>query len=151
MGTGNHRIKHKLTFKTQYKLTTSPKFSSMYLSVIMKNENELNHMCVILDHFQKYCTCDVKELTTTIVNKFVIIVMENDDLYLYTRELLTLVLIWHNYYDSVKEGDRVLDLWKFLLLIFKKAKQTNYSKEAFILLVHSHIISPDCPFLAPLI
>ena len=68
--------------------------------------------------------------------------MENDDLYLYTRELFTLALVWHNYHDSVKEsdGDRVMDLWKFLLVIFKKAKRTNYSKEAFILLVHYHFL-----------
>ena len=68
--------------------------------------------------------------------------MENDDLYLYTRELFTLALIWDNYHDSVKEGDGdwVMDLWKFLFVIFKKAKWTNYSKEAFILLVHYHFL-----------
>ena len=66
-------------------------------------------------------------------------------LYFYTTELLTLALVWHNYHDSVKEGDgdRVMMLWKFLLVIFKKAKRKNYSKEAFILLMHYNFLLSD--------
>ena len=64
----------------------------------------------------------------------------DDELFLYTTELLTLALIWHDYHDAIKEGDgdRVLRIWKFLLVIFKKTGRKNYSKEAFLLLLNYH-------------
>lgn len=62
----------------------------------------------------------------------------NDGVYLYATDLLYLGLIWHGYYDAIREGDgdRVLTYWKFLLLIFKATNCQNYSKEAVILLLH---------------
>ena len=91
---------------------------------------------------------DVTELAMGIVNKFVSIdvnVEDGDDLYIYTRELLTLALVWHSFHDSIKEGDGdcVLLLWKFLLIIFKKSNRKNYSKEAFNLLVQYHFLLSD--------
>ena len=62
----------------------------------------------------------------------------NDDgVYVYATELLTLGLIWHGFHDSIKEGDgdRILIYWKFLLIIFKVAKCYNYAKEAVYLLL----------------
>ena len=90
----------------------------------------------------------VKQLAEIVIQKFVNIDKlsnDDDDLYFYTTELLTLALVWHNYHDSVKEGDgdRVMMLWKFLLVIFKKAKRKNYSKEAFILLMHYNFLLSD--------
>ena len=91
----------------------------------------------------------VTDLATSIVDKFVDIGTNkkavDDDLYVYTRELLTLALIWLNYYDSTKEGDgdRIILLWKFLFVIFKKARRKHYSKEAFILLVHFNFLLSD--------
>ena len=64
-----------------------------------------------------------RKLSELIIQKYVNIdkvVKQDDDLHFYVTELLTLTLIWHNYHDSVREGDgdRVMMLWKFLLVIF---------------------------------
>ena len=66
----------------------------------------------------------------------------NDGIHLYACELLSLGLIWYNYLDATREGDgdRVLCLWKFLLLVFKASNRTNYSKEAAILLLQCHFL-----------
>ena len=65
-------------------------------------------------------------------------------MYLYAADLISLVLIWHDYHDAIREGDgdRVLRYWKFLLLIFKAMNRQNYSKEAVILLLQAHRSSP---------
>ena len=58
----------------------------------------------------------------------------NDDgVYVYATEMLTLGLIWHGFHDSNKEGDgdRILRYWKFLLIIFKVPKRYNYAKISF--------------------
>jgi L1 cell adhesion molecule like protein len=70
---------------------------------------------------------------------------ETDSVYVYANELLTLGLIWMNFYDAVKEGDgrRVLMLWKYLLLIFKHTGHRNYSKEAAILLIYHHFMASE--------
>ena len=68
----------------------------------------------------------------------------NDDgVYVYATELLTLGLIWHGFHDSIKEGDgdRILRYWKFLLIIFKVAKRYNYAKEAVNLLLQHNLLS----------
>ena len=91
---------------------------------------------------------DVNELSKAMVDKFVNLnkpVQSTDDLHFYTTELFTLLLVWHNYHDSVREGDgnRVMELWKFLLVIFKKTNRKNYSIEAFTLLVQYHFLLTD--------
>jgi L1 cell adhesion molecule like protein len=45
-----------------------------------------------------------------------------DQVHTYASKVLTLALSWQNYYDATKEGDgkRILSLWKYLLLVFKK-------------------------------
>ncbi len=76
---------------------------------------------------------DVGHLAEDIVERFVNIdteVKQGDDLYLYMTELLTICLIWHSYHDSVKEGDgdRVINMWKFLLVILKKVIERIIAK-----------------------
>ena len=59
-----------------------------------------------------------------------------DNVHEYTRDLFTLLIIWHYFHDSVREGDgdRVMLIWKLLLLIYHATKRSNYAKEAAILL-----------------
>ena len=59
-------------------------------------------------------------------------------------EVLTLGLFWHNFHDSIKEGDgdRILRMWKHNLLTFKAAKRKNYSIEALNLILQvNHVLS----------
>lgn len=68
-----------------------------------------------------------------------------DGVYMYAVEVLTLGLLWHNFHDSIKEGDgeRIIRNWKFNLLVYKAAKQKNYSIEALTLLLQvNHLLSP---------
>lgn len=68
----------------------------------------------------------------------------DDGVNAYAQELLTLTLIWAEFEDAIREGDglRAIRCWRFFLLIFKAANRTNYSKEALILLVQYHVLSP---------
>ncbi len=54
----------------------------------------------------------------------------------YTKEVLSLGLLFLNFKDAIKEGDgdRVLRMWKYFLLLFRATKHTNYAKEALTLL-----------------
>ena len=82
-------------------------------------------------------------LAEEIVAKFVDIEIpsrlqpSNDGIYDYACEVLTLLLIWHNFHDAIKEGDgnRVMLVWKLLLLVFKATNRRNYSIEAATLLI----------------
>lgn len=60
-----------------------------------------------------------------------------DLVYSYSNELMTLGLLWMNYYDGIKEGDglRIMRIWKYLMLIFRQTKHRNYAKEAALLLI----------------
>lgn len=62
--------------------------------------------------------------------------VSTDRVSMYAQEVLTLGLLWHNFHDSIKEGDgdRTLRCWKFNFLAFKAAKRKNYSIEALNLL-----------------
>ena len=86
----------------------------------------------------------LSEVADTLVSIFVCILSKqtNDDVYLYAYEVITLGLVWYGYRDACREGDgdRVLLIWKFLLLIFRVAKRKNYSKEAAILLVQDNFL-----------
>ena len=92
----------------------------------------------------------LEELSKKIVDKYVHFSTTcnsdtDDGVHTYACEVMTLGLLWRNYYDSVREGDgkRVLSIWKYLLLIFKARKRSNYSKEAAILLLQYHFIFSD--------
>ncbi len=68
---------------------------------------------------------------------------DDDKVYVYATELLTLGLLWHGFHDSIKEGDgeRIARHWKFLLIIFKVAKRYNYAKEAVNFLLQLTLLS----------
>jgi len=61
----------------------------------------------------------------------------DDGVNAYTQELLTLNLIWAKFEDAIREGD---GLRVEILLNFKAANRTNYSKEALNLLVQYHVL-----------
>ena len=56
---------------------------------------------------------------------------------LYATEVLSLGLLWHGFHDAIQEADRdrILNYWKFLLVLFKSTNHPNYSKEAVNLLL----------------
>ena len=64
-------------------------------------------------------------------------VATNDKVYMYASELLSLGLLWHNFHDSTREadGERILRIWKILLVVFKSSNNYNYAKEALYLLL----------------
>ena len=70
--------------------------------------------------------------------------VHNDGVMLYACDILTTGLFWHLFVDAVREGDRdrVILCWKFFLVIFVSSKRKNYSKEAVILLMQQHTMSP---------
>ena len=71
-----------------------------------------------------------------------------DAVYSYACETLSLGLLYSEFTDAIKEGDgdRVLRVWKYLLLLFKASQQKNYAIEAFTILAQYHFILP--PVLA---
>ena len=60
----------------------------------------------------------------------------NDGAYNYATDLLTMLLVWHGFHDSVKEGDgdRILLYWKVMLPVFQQSGHYNYAKEAFFII-----------------
>ena len=95
------------------------------------------------------------DLSKAIVEKFVKITLPspsspktsntNDKVFLYATEVMTLGLMWENFHDATREGDgeRLVRIWKFLLLIFKAARRKNYSIEALNLQLQiNYILSP---------
>ena len=67
-----------------------------------------------------------------------------DCVLVYSKELLTLSLLWFGFYDSIKEGDgeRVKRYWKFMLLLFKASKRRNYAVEAANFLINETLYPP---------
>jgi len=60
-----------------------------------------------------------------------------DGVLLYATEVLSLGLLWNGFHDAIQEGDgdRLLNYWKFLLVLFKSTSHSNYAKEAVNLLL----------------
>lgn len=60
-----------------------------------------------------------------------------DGVQAYASDVLSLGLLYMEFCDAIREGDgdRIIRCWRFLLLIFKASNRTNYSIEAFTLLV----------------
>ena len=56
-----------------------------------------------------------------------------DGVYEYARETLSLTLLHTEFQDAIREGDgeHVLRVWKFLLLLFRASNKVNYSIEVF--------------------
>ena len=86
------------------------------------------------------------DLATAIVNKYIrlprpddksVLNTCDDGVLLYATEVLSLGLLWYGFHDAIQEGDgdRILNYWKFLLVLFKSTNHPNYSKEAVNLLM----------------
>ena len=96
-------------------------------------------------HLQQNITC-VTDLARAIVEKYIHFPRPDnetvpkeckDGVFLYASEILSLGLLWHGFYDAICEadGERILNYWKFLLVIFKSTNHHNYAKEATNLLM----------------
>ena len=67
-----------------------------------------------------------------------------DEVYIYSRDLLSLGCLYLEYVDSIKEGDgdRVLRCWRYLLPIFVASGRKNYAIESLELLYqHDYLLS----------
>ncbi len=64
--------------------------------------------------------------------------------YEYTCEVLTLGLVIFDFKYAIREGDgdQVLLLWKYMLILFKATGRKNYAIEALTLLSQYHILLP---------
>ena len=89
---------------------------------------------------------EINDLAVAIVDKYVSLPRANDSIVpeasqdgvqLYASEILSLGLLWYGYHDASREGDgeRLLNYWKFLLVLFKSTNHPNYAKEAVNLLL----------------
>ena len=60
------------------------------------------------------------------------------------KETLSLSLLNEEFWDAIREddGERVLNVWKFLLFVFKACNKGNYSIEAFNMLAQYYILLP---------
>ena len=59
--------------------------------------------------------------------------------------MISLGLLYLDFKDAVREGDgeRVLRLYKYLMLIWKATGHKNYAIEAFTLLSQYHLLLPQ--------
>lgn len=64
--------------------------------------------------------------------------------YNYTREVISLGLLYLNFKDAVREGDgeRVLLTWKYFLVMFRATGHRNYAMEALTLLTQCLVTLP---------
>jgi len=70
---------------------------------------------------------------------------EDDHVYAYGKEVLSLALRLMEFSDAVQEGDgcRILHCCRYFLSVFKASGQTNYLIEALnVLLQHDYLFSP---------
>ena len=56
----------------------------------------------------------------------------DDGVHEYSRQLLSIGCLYHEFSDAIREGDslRVLRCWRYLLPIFQSSGRKNYSIEA---------------------
>ena len=88
--------------------------------------------------------------TKEVVNKYVDLSRNNfedsvDSVQEYARDVLSLELLYLEFCDAIKEGDglRLLRCWRYFFLIFRASHRTNYTIEAFTLLVQEkYLLSP---------
>jgi L1 cell adhesion molecule like protein len=70
---------------------------------------------------------------------------DDDRVRAYAKEVLSLGLLLMEFTDAVREGDgeRIIRCWKYFLLLFKSSERTNYSVEAFNLLLElEYVMTP---------
>lgn len=92
----------------------------------------------------------VEDLAKAIVHNYVFFdpakkIKRNDKVHLYATQLMTLLLFWHAFNDAVKEGDgdKVIDYWRFLLVIVRVKGHRNYCKESIVMLSQYHCLLSD--------
>ena len=97
---------------------------------------------ILMDVATKIVDDDVDLLTTFYSNAED---TATEGIHAYACETLSLGLLYFEFQDAIKEGDgnRVMRIWKYLLLLFKASKRKkNYSIEALTLLSQYHVILP---------
>ena len=92
------------------------------------------------------------DISTRVVEKFVdlattfkkITPEDEGTVYDYECEVMSLGLLFMDFKDAIREGDgnRVLLIWKYLLLLFKASGRTHYSIEALTILTQYQIVLP---------
>ena len=91
-------------------------------------------------------TFTVQEISERIVDEYVRLLSvptgndKSDAVLTYSSEIMTLCLLWEDFHDATREGDgdRLMMLWKFMLIVFDAGNRYNYRKEAIILLLQYH-------------
>ena len=75
------------------------------------------------------------DLAAAIVSNFVCLLDSEDSgtddlVHEYSKEVLSLSLVWHGFHDAIREGDteRIITYWKFLLVILKLPTSTTMLK-----------------------
>ena len=69
-----------------------------------------------------------------------------DGVHAYSCKTLSLGLLFLEFKDGIREGDgeRVMRVWKYFLVLFKASNRRNYSIEALTLVAQYHLILPPC-------
>ena len=70
---------------------------------------------------------------------------EVDHVVAYSKEVLTLGLLYMEFSDSIHEGDggRILRCWRYMLLLFKAQNKQKYAIQALTMLAQYHFIFND--------
>ena len=90
----------------------------------------------------------IQEMSEKIVQLFISLELgksstEEDGVFLYACDFLTIGMIWMGFHEAIREGDgeRVMVYWKFFLPLFRILKRKNFSIEAvdIQLQLHHHL------------
>ena len=98
------------------------------------------------------CFASIKQLANSIVEEFTDLTSYGippleyiDEINRYTKDLMTVGLIWAAYQDAIKQGDgkRIIGIWRHLMLIFRLSGRTNYAHEVATFLTQvEYLASP---------
>ena len=96
------------------------------------------------------CYDKVEDLAKAIIHNYIFFdpakkISRDDKVHLYATQVMTLLIFWHAFNDAVKEGDgdKIIDYWRFLLVIFWVKGHRNYCKEAIVMLSQYHCLLSD--------
>lgn len=96
------------------------------------------------------CYDEVEDLAKVIIHNYIFFdpvkkISRDDKVHLYATQVMTLLIFWHAFNDAVKEGDgdRIINYWRFLLVIFWVKGHINYCKEAIVMLSQYHCLLSD--------